>query len=211
MRKNILILMNGMLLLLLFTSSCKHKGCMDPNALNYDPNAEVDNGKCKYPVCGDFTDARDGQTYKVVTIGKQCWMAEDLNFYTDTGSACYNNDPANCDTLGRLYNWWTAKTVIPDGWHLPSDAELDTLFTFLGGKWAGGKLKVGGSSGFNAQFGGWGGKNNFLHLGLAASFWGSSEIIGGGRTMWGVSDFDNRILWGGAQSYWRFYIRCIKD
>jgi len=40
---------------------------------------------------------------------------------------CYNNQESNCQKYGRLYNWNTAKTACPKGWHLPSDTEWDVL------------------------------------------------------------------------------------
>ncbi|HNW99666.1 MAG TPA: FISUMP domain-containing protein [Bacteroidales bacterium] len=91
---------------------------------------------------GILTDNRDGQTYKTVTIGKQTWMAENLNYVTAHGSWCYNNDSNNCKIFGRLYNWETAKTGCPSGWHIPTKGEFDSLVSYLGGEEiAGAKLK----------------------------------------------------------------------
>jgi uncharacterized protein (TIGR02145 family) len=96
-----------------------------------------------------FTDSRDGKKYGTVKIGKQVWMAENLN-YNANGSKCYGNSESNCAKYGRLYNWATAKTACPKGWHLPSDAEWTALMDFVGGSnVAGTKLKS--ASGWNSN------------------------------------------------------------
>ena len=79
-------------------------------------------------------DARDGQVYKTVTLGTQTWFAENLNYVTaNNTSACYDNNEGNCFTYGKLYEGDAAQTACPDGWHLPTIAEWETLFNYLGG------------------------------------------------------------------------------
>ena len=106
-----------------------------------------------------LVDSRDGQTYKIITIGRQTWMAENLNYETED-SYCYGNSSYYCNKYGRLYTWGTAmdsagiwsrngkgcgynvkvcastspvRGVCPDGWHLPSQTEWDMLISTVGG------------------------------------------------------------------------------
>ena len=76
-----------------------------------------------------FVDVRDGEVYHQVTIGSQTWMADNLR-YNSPGSWVNPNNPSS--TYGRLYDWVTAQTACPNGWHLPSDAEWTTLEISLG-------------------------------------------------------------------------------
>lgn len=90
--------------------------------------------------CGELTINYHGQTYHTVQIGEQCWFKENLNYETGN-SWCYDNDPTNCATYGRLYTWETlmngevssnsvpsgVQGICPPGWHIPSDDEWKIL------------------------------------------------------------------------------------
>lgn len=101
---------------------------------------------------GTYT-GNDGKVYKTICIGTQEWLSENLvetkyrngdliPIVTDnttwstltTGARCaYNNDEANA---------FETVSIAPVGFHVPTNAEFETLITTVGGlSVAGGKLK----------------------------------------------------------------------
>lgn len=165
------------------------------------------------------TDA-DDNVYQTVAIGNQVWMAENLRttryrngdlipYITDdtdwtnlsTPGYCWHaNDAQLSLTLGALYNWYAIQSsanICPEGWHVPTNGDWQTLFDHLGGNSvAGGKLKEVGTledmtgywyapntgatneSGFGARSGGPRSYSNgmFGSRGLNAYFWSSTEL-----------------------------------
>jgi len=175
---------------------------------------------------GTFTDSRDGKTYKTTTIGNYTWLAQNLDFAT--GSSCYyNNDTLN-KVYGRLYTWTDAQAAVPPGWHLPTYAELDSLYNNLGGNSAGNQMVVAGDqhwldgdsrannySGLTVLPGGEynsvSTSTQFNYLGSVAYFWEMNE------SLWNIIPFyagyyfcindNNTIIHSGDM----FSIRCVKD
>ncbi|MGB5942098.1 MAG: FISUMP domain-containing protein [Leeuwenhoekiella sp.] len=94
--------------------------------------------------CGSresFTDPRDGEVYNIVTIGTDCWFAENLHYDTEN-SLWFRNGRPEFKIFGKYYTWYEAKSACPDGWHLSTSLDWDLMIAELGGlDVAGGKLK----------------------------------------------------------------------
>jgi uncharacterized protein (TIGR02145 family) len=78
-----------------------------------------------------FTDPRDGNVYKTITINKFTWMVENLRYKASKEAYYFDNDPNNNLPYGILYNWSTAIKACPDGWHLPTGDEFRTLVDYF--------------------------------------------------------------------------------
>ena len=204
---------------------------------------------------GSFTDDRDGQEYNWVKIGKQIWMAENLNIGTRIYIAegkdadiqieryCYHNDEEFCWIYGGLYPVSTierstpeekAKSICPEGWHLPDENEWQVLIDFLGGPGvAGVALKEAGinhwrknnagttnSSGFTALPGGYCTYDNeetqYFKIGKECRFWSSTDKF---YLILFRTDFvtvrlvrkNNRVVTERDMDRSAHSIRCIKD
>ncbi len=208
-----------------------------------DPNC------CGVPCGGTVTDY-DGNFYRTVRIGDQCWMMDNLKVthyrngdpipnVTDagewnnlsTGAYCdYNNDPANADAYGRLYNFcavYDSRNIAPEGWHVPSDAEWQALADYLGGdELAGGKLKESGTahwlspntgatneSGFTAYAGGYRSSyGNFINFGSEARFWSSTMYITTEYGWYRYLGYDySQFMRTWLHSSFGLSVRCVKD
>jgi len=185
----------------------------------------------KFDEVKSLIDGRDGKQYKVVAIGNQIWMAENLN-YNASSSKCYDGKPANCDKYGRLYNWSATRSVCPKGWHLPSNEEWDALYHFADGtsgtgslyesKTAGKYLKAKSgwnrngngtdAYGFSAMPGGFGNSDSYFNYAGSNGVW------------WSASEYDayyayNRhLIYTDGGAHWSyndksnlFSVRCLRD
>ena len=168
-----------------------------------------------------LTDTRDGQVYKTVKIGDQVWMAENLNYKTES-SDCYNDSAEYCAKYGRLYIWTAAGDACPSGWHLPTTDEFETLFAAVGGdSVAGAKLKS--TSGWENDGNG---TDDFGFTALPAGGWMSKDFVGEVAAFWTSSwheeydDYvygiklytDNTIVrqFYSNSWYYAYSVRCVK-
>ena len=187
----------------------------------------------------------DGNMYNTVQIGTQIWMKENLKttkyrngneipningnwtgIETDAYT-WYNNDISFKDTYGALYNWYSIsnENICPEGWHIPSNTEWETLASYLSNNWtAGSKMKETGTkhwispntdatneSGFTGLPGGYLYGNEFDGIGFYGFWWTSTEHSD--YTAWVRYLFhQSSMLEGSTNGKGLGYsIRCIKD
>ena len=199
------------------SSNSAEDTCVDSKSVSCPEQSEL----------GTICDNRDGKIYKVVTIGTQTWMIENLNFSScDIKGFCYDNDPNNCNQYGRLYSWTDVmgldksyqnkysnltglqQGICPQGFHIPSNVEVDELITFVDAN--------GGDAYLLAiMFGGKKSSSDFSDLDKKAYFWTTDEDH---------SDFggpNNVIIWTYSEAFGfgggsvfkdsGLSARCVKD
>jgi len=193
----------------------------------------------------------DGNRYKTVSIGTQKWLKENLKttkfndgteipLVPDPGTwteltspayCWYNNDEANKDVYGALYNWHAVNTgkLCPEGWHVSADSEWVKLIVFLQEKEfsedTGNKLKEAGTthwkspnsgatneSGFTALPGGYRSFNGaFTYLGISGYWWSSTQFMESNVYFYNLR-YKFRIIYKYISNKSNgFSVRCIKD
>ncbi len=164
-----------------------------------------------------FTDSRDGQEYLTIKIGEQIWFAENFNYNTNTADSTsswyYDDDSvANSAEYGRLYTWYVAQEIAPEGWSLPIETDIDELNIFLGTN-AGTKIKVGGGSEFEAKLAGvWvDNSNSFFDLNQFGDFWTRSEHDNFEAKVFGISEVSSQIREGSSNKENGLSVRFIKN
>jgi uncharacterized protein (TIGR02145 family) len=204
------------------------------------------------PACGTTTTVLDidNNSYNTVSIGTQCWTKENLKVtkYNDgtaipeetnptnwaglaTGArAAYDNSNTNAATYGYLYNWYAvndSKGLCPTGWHVPTDAEWNTLTTFLGGEGvAGGKMKETGTtlwdapntgatneSGFSARPGGYRNPPSGSFLGIIndAYFWSATVYDASSAWLRDLHHNNGQVLRNYLLKGNGLSVRCLRD
>lgn len=190
----------------------------------------------------------DGNIYKTVKIGNQVWMAENLKVnhyrngdeipeildgliwdYLSTGASCtYDHSDSIATIYGNLYNWHAvndSRKLAPDGWHIPTDEEWESLNSYLG-EFAGGKMKeedtihwrypnVGATNetGFNALPAGIraSGSGEFKNLQKSTCWWASSSDCVHCPVAWRVSYDQSELSRNDYYPTLGFSVRCIMD
>ena len=191
--------------------------------------------------CGEFTDPRDGEKYKLACIGNQVWFAENLR-YAGVGRD-YDDNPAYRAEYGRLYTFGEAMNslhsssnpsgiqgICPKGWHVPSKAEWDELLTAVGtepetklrskDKWSDpGTDDVG----FNMKPGGYMSGDVSTLMGSSAFLWSTTQGAkwgDDGRTGYHIIHIRPTSIkytgwgnpeYGGNHDLGKYSCRCVKD
>lgn len=182
----------------------------------------------------------DGNIYNTIVLGSQTWMKENLkvtryqngdsilttspyslNINSEIGAKyqwAYDGVDSNVINYGRLYTWHAAvdsRKVCPIDWHVPSDAEWDTLIVFSGGIDNARDELVNGD--FSALYAGRRhNQGNFAGLNTVSHWWSSDDFemnsywkpsISSTPTNNSVEAYGNLFL----SRTLGFSVRCIKD
>jgi uncharacterized protein (TIGR02145 family) len=153
--------------------------------------------------------------------------------------AHYNNDNQYENPYGKLYNWYTVsdpRNVCPTGWHVPTDAEWNTLIGYLDPSFdpntsgpqsgiAGGKMKSTGTqywispnaaatneSGFSGLPGGiFNFDGLFYSIGTDGNWWSSTELDSTQAWLRSLGYNDGSVFRGYYSKVAGHSVRCLRD
>jgi uncharacterized protein (TIGR02145 family) len=231
----------GLLCLMLISASCKHEiDIEEMHDENIIPPVVIP--------CPDSLIDIDGNVYRVIDVDGTCWTSSNLRvsrfnngdiipletagenwIQLNTTAQCYyDNDSANLEIYGRLYNGYTVsddRGVCPTGWEVPHDSDWVNMALFLGGEAiAGDKLKTldlwygpgtpaTNEIGFSAKPGGsriLQGNGAFNSLSNMGNWWSSAEL--GTEVLVGrsITYANSNLMQAGNSKKLGFSIRCIR-
>jgi len=214
------------------SSSITPSSSSNSNCSGFRDNPQPFNYGAIHGEIGKICDKRDDIKYSYVTYkstaqnqqNSPTWMAENLNYNTDN-SRCYNGDPKNCDTYGRLYSWTTAmNNICPDGWHLPNNEEWCDLANYAGvGNCNCRFLSQASSEGrcngvsnflkedrynFLAKLGGYY-EISFQGLNESGNWWSKDSAFNNSYA-WAINSSPD-IIWNIKNKNYLYSVRCVKD
>ena len=235
------------------SSSSVPEGYVDPSTVVKGTMTDERDGQTYKTVkIGTQTWMAENLNYAYTSVPYKYKESNDV-YTSDSTSWCYNNDASNCAKYGRLYTWaaamdsagtWTTngkgcgfrnecsptypvRGVCPEGWHLPSETEWDSLRTAVGGGAIAGKMlkSTSGWDDFNGEHinctdayafsvlpaGFRDYEGSFKDEGLHALFWSSTEyeLERAYYTLW-YSYLDKASLYN-SYKYSGLSVRCVKD
>lgn len=192
---------------------------------------------------------------QTITIGSQVWSTKNLDVSTFKNGdpipqaktdeewvkasenkqpawCYYNNDPENGKKYGKLYNWYAvndSRGLAPSGYHIPNEAEWNTLAGYLGGeKIAGKKMKSTNGwiengngtnkSGFSGLPGGIRRDNGtFMSIGKTSYWWcsgyghSSDENTSDYAGLRGLHYEDGDVFRSDLSKDWGLSVRCLRN
>lgn len=193
----------------------------------------------------------DGNLYNSVKIGSQIWTTQNLKVIRyrngntipnipdvdvwknlTIGSYCsFLNNTASATTYGLLYNYYAitdTRQICPEGWHVPTKEEWQTLIDYLGGdNLASSKVRASGleywehdkgtnSSGFNALGGSWRGDDGVFYYSLGSgAYWWTNAVFTSIYPFYSYLYSEPNIIRTGYGPYMEnragLSVRCVKD
>ena len=127
--------------------------CGDDRSTIYNPEDKEPSEKIdSTEIYNAFTDKRDGNVYRVVLIGSQAWMAEDLRYWDKKADPLLKEHSwcattvKRCERGGFLYDFaavvgnsscntnkcdydFPLQGICPEGWHVPNKYEWEELLS----------------------------------------------------------------------------------